>query len=363
VKLKILNKKGKVVSTCKKVVRVEDTKAPVFYNCPGKPIVIKTCDKDAICEEIGKIYATDNCDNNVKYWYKIKELDSDCNSCDYKEDDENGWKEGKLSKDRKFKCFKVYLVVIKAKDKCGNVSICKFKIIVKKGDNCQPPVTYKGCTPGFWKNNTTRWCSAYSTGRYFDQVFGAGPHITLLEALNEGGNQNCERLLRHATAALLNECALGAAYPYRNVGEVINLTRAALTNGTTACNDLADDFEAANQAGCPLSGDGNAGIVASKPTTGKPGLSNQESSTLSVRAAPNPYRDKIRFVIQSKVSGPANLELYNLLGQKVQSVYKGQINAGRSQIIDVDVPPSMRTNLIYRLNVGGQFKTGKVIKE
>jgi hypothetical protein len=68
----------------------------------------------------------------VKYWYKIKELDSDCNSCDYKEDDENGWKEGKLSKDRKFKCFKVYLVVIKAKDKCGNVSICKFKIIVKK---------------------------------------------------------------------------------------------------------------------------------------------------------------------------------------------------------------------------------------
>jgi hypothetical protein len=235
-----------LTADCYQLITVEDTKAPVFYNCPGKPIVIKTCDKDAICEEIGKIYATDNCDDDVKYWHKIKELYSNCDRCDYAEDDENGWQEGKLSKDRRFKCFKVYLVVIKAKDKCGNVSKCKFKIIVKKGDDC-------------------------------------------------------------------------------------------------------NDKDA---------------IVSSRPVnTGKPDLSNQESSTLSVRTAPNPYRDKIRFVIQSKVSGPANLELYNLLGQKVQSVYKGQINAGRSQIIDVDVPPSMRTNLIYRLNVGGQFKTGKVIKE
>ncbi|MEJ7677391.1 MAG: hypothetical protein WKG06_05855 [Segetibacter sp.] len=89
----------------------------------------------------------------------------------------------------------------------------------------------------------------------------------------------------------------------------------------------------------------------------------EEVSTLSVKVSPNPYSDKVRFVIESPVSGQGSLDVYNLLGQKLQNVYQGHINAGRSQTIDFNVPASMRTHLIYTLSVGGRRVSGRILKQ
>jgi hypothetical protein len=88
----------------------------------------------------------------------------------------------------------------------------------------------------------------------------------------------------------------------------------------------------------------------------------EASDVLSVSAFPNPYNDNVRFVIASPVSGLGTLEVYNLLGQKLQTVYKGYIVAGRGQTIDYTVPVANRTNLIYILRVGGQQVTGKLLR-
>jgi hypothetical protein len=86
-----------------------------------------------------------------------------------------------------------------------------------------------------------------------------------------------------------------------------------------------------------------------------------EISKLSVSAFPNPYTDKVKFVIQSAVSGHASLEVFNMLGQKVQTVFKGHVEAGRGQSLEYNVPQAIRGNLMYILRVGNQKATGKLI--
>ena len=85
-------------------------------------------------------------------------------------------------------------------------------------------------------------------------------------------------------------------------------------------------------------------------------------SELKVSASPNPYFDKVRFVIESPVSGHGNLEVFNMLGQKVKTVYEGQINAGRGQVIEFIVPQTLRSNLIYVMRVGNYRVTGKLVR-
>ncbi|MBB1285440.1 T9SS type A sorting domain-containing protein, partial [Flavisolibacter sp. BT320] len=81
----------------------------------------------------------------------------------------------------------------------------------------------------------------------------------------------------------------------------------------------------------------------------------------NVSAAPNPFNDRIRFTLKSDVSGQGTLELYNTLGQKVKTVFQGQVNAGQVQTIEYAVPSAQRTNLIYLFRVGDQTTTGKLV--
>jgi hypothetical protein len=80
-----------------------------------------------------------------------------------------------------------------------------------------------------------------------------------------------------------------------------------------------------------------------------------------VTAAPNPFNDRIRFTLKSDVSGQGTLELYNTLGQKVKTVFQGQVKAGQVQTIEYVVPSAQRTNLIYLFRVGDQTTTGKLV--
>ena len=91
-------------------------------------------------------------------------------------------------------------------------------------------------------------------------------------------------------------------------------------------------------------------------------LGLQESLDLrAVGDYPNPFDDNIRFSIQSDISGAAILEVYNILGVKIQTIYKGFVFAGKGQTIEYQVPNIYRTNLIYKLRVGDKTVTGKLI--
>src|SRR5207249_2868334 len=84
-------------------------------------------------------------------------------------------------------------------------------------------------------------------------------------------------------------------------------------------------------------------------------------SPTKVLAAPNPFNDRIRFTVESAVSGQGHLELYNMLGQKVATVFQGYVQKGQAQTIQFSVPGPQRTNLIYVFSVGDQRTSGKLI--
>jgi hypothetical protein len=82
---------------------------------------------------------------------------------------------------------------------------------------------------------------------------------------------------------------------------------------------------------------------------------------LAVSTMPNPFRDKVRFVIRSKVSGQAVLEIFNMAGEKLKTVYQGYIQAGREQVVEYTTTGAPRANLVYRLQVGSDQVSGKLI--
>ncbi|MEO7482494.1 MAG: hypothetical protein ABIT81_01955, partial [Ferruginibacter sp.] len=86
----------------------------------------------------------------------------------------------------------------------------------------------------------------------------------------------------------------------------------------------------------------------------------EEVAKLSVTAFPNPYTDQVKFVIASPASGQGTLEIYNMAGQKLQTINAGHVFAGKGQVIKYDVPALNRTNLVYILRVGNQQVIGKL---
>ncbi len=118
--------------------------------------------------------------------------------------------------------------------------------------------TSLGCTPGFWKNHLNSW--PISPSSFFDVVFGAGPHITLLDAINATGNKSGEALLRHAVAALLNAIVMNGEMPAWPCGgnhryeftptHVISFVQSAFATGNFSL--FKDMLATANERLCAL---------------------------------------------------------------------------------------------------------------
>jgi len=84
-------------------------------------------------------------------------------------------------------------------------------------------------------------------------------------------------------------------------------------------------------------------------------------SELKIKAYPNPFNQKINFVVSSPVSGKGSLEVYNSMGQKVKTVYVGMISRG-SQTFELNLPAHKTSNLLYVLRVGNQRISGKILQ-
>jgi hypothetical protein len=78
-------------------------------------------------------------------------------------------------------------------------------------------------------------------------------------------------------------------------------------------------------------------------------------------AYPNPFTNNVRFTLESSLTGHGVLEVYNLMGQKIQTVFEGTVFAGKSQVIQYNVPVQNRTSLTYRFTVNNKTVSGKLI--
>ena len=173
----------------------------------------------------------------------------------------------------------------------------------------------EGCTLGYWKNHTDRWCSSYSTCDMFSVIFSGAqstfPNLTLLQALNLGGG-GVNNLARQGVAALLNACSNEVDYPapyLNNPQSVIDAVNAAFQAGGNAPGSLASQLDVLNNSGCPLGG--------TRATT----VSNCESKTSDkvFETFPVPFKDQLTIRYKFDYTSDVKIEIFNEQGLLILS--------------------------------------------
>ncbi|MCM8571136.1 PKD domain-containing protein [Gramella jeungdoensis] len=175
----------------------------------------------------------------------------------------------------------------------------------------------EGCTLGYWKNHTDRWCDEYLTCDLYGDVFEAAPSkladLTLLEALNlEGGG--IYNLARQSVAALLNTCSSEVGFAYSNVEALIADVNDAFTNDEAGAFGMY--LDGLNQAGCPLDGT----FATTAPSDECPA----EAAASLVAAAgfsvsPVPFVDQLSVQYHFDYVSDVNIQFFNFSGQLLQN--------------------------------------------
>ena len=82
---------------------------------------------------------------------------------------------------------------------------------------------------------------------------------------------------------------------------------------------------------------------------------------MNVKTIPNPFRNNVRFVITSPEAGNGVLDVFNIQGQKIRTVYQGYISAG-ANFFDLSLPENSRAEYIYVLKMGDRKVSGKLMQ-
>lgn len=163
----------------------------------------------------------------------------------------------------------------------------------------------------------------------------------------------------------------GSTYTLRQLsGGVSILTAAAPTdvvNGKITFQNLTvgKGFRVTetNSVGCISSPAtcGDFSGVTGAVTQRAPNTNSQVVAPPTVTAYPNPFTNQVKFVISSPLSGNGSLEVYNELGQKVKTIYRGFIKSG-TQNFELSLPTKQKTALFYVFRVEDKQVTGKLLQ-
>jgi hypothetical protein len=85
-----------------------------------------------------------------------------------------------------------------------------------------------------------------------------------------------------------------------------------------------------------------------------------EMKKVSVSAYPNPFTDRVKFVLDITDAGDCNFDLYNLMGQKIKTVYHGYVPEGSSEF-EISLEQDMGY-FIYKCTVNDRQVTGNIFK-
>jgi len=85
------------------------------------------------------------------------------------------------------------------------------------------------------------------------------------------------------------------------------------------------------------------------------------AADLQVKAYPNPFNERVKFVVTAPQAGYGTLELVNMLGQKVKTVYSGYMPAG-GQTLEMTLPARRTSSYFYIFRMGGKQVTGKLLQ-
>jgi hypothetical protein len=98
------------------------------------------------------------------------------------------------------------------------------------------------------------------------------------------------------------------------------------------------------------------------PAVGSSKETGVEVKGIQVSTFPNPFVNKVRFVIKSEISGSTQIQIVDMQGRLIQNAYKGYINAGREQAIEVNINTVTPQSMIYKVTIGDKVTTGKLMR-
>ncbi len=170
--------------------------------------------------------------------------------------------------------------------------------------------------------------------------------------------KNVAGLLALANSALCGN-ALPAGVSYSDITAAVDCINETFDGCKSFVTWVSGDVAPTANSFCSLP----SSSTPCPPVTLARPVSESFASTdnLKVTAYPNPFKATVRFTIESTVSGQAQLQVYNTLGQRISTVYNGYLQANRSQVVEYKAP-RLGSNLIYILRVGGKQVTGKLLR-
>jgi hypothetical protein len=88
---------------------------------------------------------------------------------------------------------------------------------------------------------------------------------------------------------------------------------------------------------------------------------NGAAKNLTVKAFPNPFKDRVTIQFTSPVSGKAIVEIFDMTGRRLEMINKGQVIAGRMNTVDYTVPATNRNSIIYKVTVDKFSVNGRLV--
>jgi hypothetical protein len=153
----------------------------------------------------------------------------------------------------------------------------------------------------------------------------------------------------------------GANGSYQNCPVFLNVGAGSVTGLVVKNADGCVSPAASCTTICPVNE-----VIEACPAAGRTTLVKDNTPVLiqsepQVKAYPNPFNDRVKFAVTAPEAGNGSLEIYNILGQKVKTVYQGHINAG-SQTFELAISKKQQATLIYIFRVGDKKVTGKLLQ-
>ncbi|SOC80674.1 Por secretion system C-terminal sorting domain-containing protein [Salinimicrobium sediminis] len=191
---------------------------------------------------------------------------------------------------------------------------------------------FEGCTLGYWKNHTDRWCDAYRTCDIYGDIFPGAPsqlaNLTLLEALNLGGG-GVYNLGRQSVAALLNACSEEVNYELATPQDVINYVTAHFANAGEAGSYL----DMLNNAGdCPMGGS----RATTAPSDNCSSVPDSFDAAAGISVSPVPFKDKLNIRYEFDYKSDATIQIFDLRGNLVKTQKESNASFGKVTEINAD---------------------------
>jgi hypothetical protein len=153
----------------------------------------------------------------------------------------------------------------------------------------------------------------------------------------------------------------------KTVGQLLDLANSALA-GTLGSNDpsLSDIFTTVDMINNAFD---QGRVVISSQTTNAVEVKTmsrsvaEPSATIQlVQAYPNPFKGTLTFTLTPHSSGPATLEVYNVFGHKVATVFDSELQAGEEHKIEFTMPEGqISQTLIFLFRQGVEVVQGKLV--